>query len=169
MSQKVTGQVFRVYPKTFPGKPETYSVKLEDNPIYYRLGTKRFAGVVEPGSVIEFMATLNPDGKSARVDSDVKLASQQTAQAVGATQDAKQASITYQSARKDALAFVAAILSADAIKLPAKQADKLAAMENLVDHYTAKFFEDTNTLGAVTRALEGGEAPETDEDPSDEE
>ena len=171
MSDKISGQVFRVYPKTFPGKPETYSVKLEDNPIYYRLGTKRFGGIVEPGNRIEFFATMNSDGKSARVDGDVKplAAIPAAAGTPSLAPSGTQAAIQYQAARKDALVLVGMILEAKAVKLPAKQADLLGAVEDLVDHYTAKFFEDTSTLGAVTRALEGGEAPAETVEATDEE
>ena len=172
MSDKISGQVFKVYPKTFPGKAESYSVKLEDNPIYYRMGTRRFAGIAEPGNRIEFMATANADGKSANVDGDVKLQAASAAAAPGTPSlsgSARDNSIQYQSSRKDALEFVGLIVAADAVKLPAKQAAKLGALETLADHYTAKFFEDISTLGAVTRELEGGSAPESggegEEDP----
>lgn len=172
VSDKISGQVFRVYPKTFPGKPETYSVKLEDNPIYYRLGTKRFGGIVEPGNRIEFFATMNSDGKSARVDGDVKALAAIPAATAGTPSLAPsgtQAAIQYQAARKDALVLVGMVLGAEAIKLPGKPGDKLGVVEGLVDHYTAKFFEDTSTLGAVTRELEGGAAPDETVEATDEE
>lgn len=171
MSQFVKGQVFKVYPKTFPGKAESYSVKLEDNPIYYRMGTRRFAGIAESGNVIEFSATPNTDGKSANVDGDVKLSAPAAVAATGTpalSGSARDNSIQYQSSRKDALEFVGLIVKTDAVKLPAKQAAKLVALTALVDQYTASFFEDINTLGAVTRELEGGAAPASGEGESEE-
>lgn len=164
MSDKISGQVFRIYEKQFPNKPVTYSIKLEDNPIYYRTNTNRYAGIAEPGNRVEFMATMNSDGKSARVDGDVKALAA-VAAAPGGTPSmgvSRDNSIQYQSSRKDALEFVGLLVKAEAVKLPAKPADKLGALVALVDSFTASFFEDINTLGAVTRALEGGEAPESD-------
>jgi hypothetical protein len=158
VSNTVTGQVFKVYEKQFSGKPMTYSVKLEDNPIYYRLGTNRQAGVIEPGRIIQFSATPNADGKSATVQGAVTNAAAPPAAASGtpAFGGDRQNSIVYQSSLKSAIEFISTAVKAGAIKLPAKDADKLGVLEAALDRYTAQFFNDVNTLGAVTRELEGG-------------
>lgn len=159
MSSVVQGQVFRVYDKQFPGKPLTHSVKLEGNPIYYRLGTNRFAGILEPGNSVEFQAgPVNPDGKSANVISPVKAAAPVAPVAATGTptfnNDARNNSIVYQSSRKDAIHLADIILREKAYKLPTKVADQYGAITDLVDHLTATFFQDVGTLGAVTRANE---------------
>lgn len=160
MTNAVTGQVFRVYEKQFPGKPMTYSVKLEGNPLYYRLGTNRFPGIVEPGNVVEFQATDNPDGKSASVVSPVRAGKAQSPATTAASGTptvnyaARDNSIQYQSSRKDAIALVDIILREKAYKLPAKVSDQYGAVLDLVDHLTAAFYNDVGTLGAVGRVNE---------------
>ena len=150
---KFQGQVFKVYEKTFSGKP-SYSIKLEDNPIYFRTNAKRFAGIAEPGNMIEFEAEMNADGKSANVQGDITKMAKAAAAAASAASPAgaRDTSIQYQSARKDALQLVQILLTAGAVKLPAKQAAQVSVIESITDKYTALFFEDIATLGAVTRA-----------------
>ncbi len=173
MADKVTGQVFKVYEKQFPNKPMTYSVKLEDNPIYYRMGKKRDAGIVEPGKVISFEATMNSDGKSANIEGEVTeiVRSAQAAPASGTPSFSgdRQNSIIYQSSRKDALDFVKLLYAQGAIEVPKKKADAVGAIEAVLDRYTAAFFADVNTLGAVVREAEseGAEAGESEKDSDD--
>ena len=151
----ITGQVFKVYEKEFRGR-KLYSVKLEDDPIYYRMNENRFAGTAEPGNFIEFDAEPNSDGKSATVKGTVRQvqrpASAAAAPAGGSFSAGREQSIHYQSARKDALVFVGMAVAQGAVKLPAKQALKLKALEGLVDAYTAQYLEDVATGGAVARA-----------------
>jgi len=178
---RVTGQVFKVYDKNFRGKM-LYSVKLEDNPIYYRMNESRWAGIAEAGNWIEFDAEPNPDGKSASVRGQIKVmeppasapAASGGTYSAGGGGGAREASIHYQSARKDALQFVSIVLAQGAVKLPTKQALKLKALEALVDTYTALFVEDIGTGGAVTRATaaaysEGAETPDGEDDEGDDE
>lgn len=173
---KVTGQVFKVYDKEFRGKM-LYSVKLEDDPIYYRMNEKRHAGIVEAGAFIEFDAEPNADGKSATVKSIPKAVAKPAAAAAGpvggAMSAGREASIHYQSARKDALQFVEIALANGAIKLPSAAAKKLQALEALVDNYTALYFEDVGTGGAITRSQaaaysEGAESSDEDESEDEE-
>lgn len=149
---KYTGQVFKVYPKEFSGKMN-YSFKLEDNPIFFRLGTTRHEGVVEPGSVVEVEADLNSDGKSAKVTSVKKASAQAQAQVAGAA-GTKDSAIQYQSSRKDAIEFVILLNTTGTLAslLPKKEAAKVGFLEALVDKYTAQFYEDIGALGAVSRA-----------------
>lgn len=170
---KVTGKVFRVFekewPSKFPGKKgnKTYSIKLEDDPIYYRTPKEkyeglRFAGIAEPGNMVTFDAEpINET--SAQINGAVTLVEQPKSQATAPVANGSTASgsgsyadrdvsIRYQSSRKDALEFVSLIVKAEAVKLPAKQADKLEALEALVDHYTAIYLADIGTQGAVARA-----------------
>ena len=168
---RVEGEVFKVYAKDFRGRTN-YTIKIDNDPIWYRCGTDRFAGVAEPGNRIAFDAEMNPDGTSAKVTSNPVLA--QAAPPAAATPTAgggdRQANIVYQSSRKDALEFVKLALDDGAITLPAAKAKKLAALEALVDRYTALFFDDVHTMGAITREAEavgdetgGEETPDDDE------
>lgn len=161
MSNKVEGIVFRVYPKTFPGKPETYSIKIDGDPLYYRSGTNRFAGIAEAGNRVSFMATPNSDGKSARIDGPVTLMKPEPAAASGTPSfgDGRQNSIVYQSSRKDAIEHVKLLIQTGGLPLPKEKAKIAGVIDAAVDRYTALFFEDVNTLGAVTRELESAGVP----------
>jgi hypothetical protein len=65
---------------------------------------------------------------------------------------AKDDSIRYQSSRKDALAFLGLPGVLESIVGKAKPADKVGLVESLVDKYTAGYFSDVATFGAVARA-----------------
>lgn len=147
---QVTGQVFKVYEKTFSGK-NNYSVKLENDPLYYRMNQKRFAGIAEPGNTVTFSAEMNEDGKSARVTGELKKASGPAAAAAPVSTGNRESSIHYQSARKDALVMVDLLIRTEALSLGKAPAKKAAIIEAALDRYTALFFEDIGTMGAVTR------------------
>lgn len=153
MSNQVEGVVWKVYTKNFRGR-DNYTVKLDGIPTYFRLGTNRHAGVCEEGNKITFSYEENPDGQSARVTSDPRIVQAQApaAQTAGPTGGSpRQAAIEYQSSRKDALEFLRLTLTSGAVTLPAAKGKKLVALEALLDRYTAQFFEDVATLGAVVR------------------
>mgnify|MGYP001354182343 CR=1 FL=1 len=163
---RVEGIVFKVYDKTFSGRL-TYSIKLDGQPLYYRCGGNRYAGIAEPGNRIAFDAEPNPDGSSGKVTSTPVLMAQQAAPAVasapsmggGYNSSERNNSIAYQSARKDALTFLNLVNASGALKLPAAQAAKLSALELALDRYTALFFDDIGTLGAVVREAETATKP----------
>lgn len=171
MTIRVEGEVFKVYSKDFRGKTN-YTIKIDNDPIWYRCGTSRYAGVAESGNKITFEAEMNPDGSSATVKTAPTLvvpapptAAAPVAAAGGGD---RQSSISYQSSRKDALQFLELALTNGAIVLPAAKAKKLGALEAALDRYTAQFFEDIATLGAITREAEevsdGGEEGEGEDD-----
>ena len=58
--------------------------------------------------------------------------------------DLKDQKIQWQAARNSALALLASVIQAEAIKLPSKQADKLEAIEAYVSLKTDEFFQDVN-------------------------
>lgn len=162
---KFNGVVQKVYEKTFDDGNKAYSIKLEGSPLYFRMGKKRNAGTVEPGNTIEFFGEQT-DEKSAKVTSEItaskKAAPQETSQAAtgGKTYgsgsnggDDRNASIVYQSSRKDALTLVGILLQANAVAVPAAAAKKLAFIEALVDRYTSSFIADVGSQGAVSRAV----------------
>lgn len=65
----------------------------------------------------------------------------------------KDVSIHYQSSRKDAIQTLGVLLANEAVKLPAKQADKYDAALALIDELTARYYlklEDVIADGGVT-------------------
>lgn len=170
MSNRIEGVVYKVYDRDFRGQ-KSYTIKIDNDPIWYRCGTKRFAGIAESGNRVAFNATMNPDGTSAKVEGEVTLAAKAPAAASGTPNAGgdRNNSIVYQSSRKDALELVTLLVSSGALKLPSAQAKKAGAVEAAVDRYTALFFDDVFTLGAVTREAEGdGASADEDEAEGDE-
>lgn len=176
---KVSGLVFKIYPKFFPasdGKKATtfYSIKLDGDPKYYRCKTERYAGVAEAGNVVEFEISGGDDKSADVVKGTVKLVPQIAPQdrAPGSTKAvdwaAKDAAIQYQSARNAALEYVQIMTKLEAIKLPAKPADRLAVLDALLDRLTAGFYEDVSSFGAVARVKGTATATETEGPPFDE-
>lgn len=159
MANQVSGQLYKVFEKDWKGKT-LRSLKLDGNPIYYRWGEKPLPAGVVAGANVSFTAEDNADGKSANIKGDVTVSkataaqdSQKAAAGTGAVNwAAKDDSIRYQSSRKDALAFLALPGVLENVVGKAKPADKLGIIEATLDRYTAAFFEDVATFGAVTRA-----------------
>lgn len=82
----------------------------------------------------------------------------------------RQASIIYQSSRKDALVMAELILSNDGIKLPKAEDARRTVIEELVSEFTLSFFTDASnpskaTAGAkaVSDDAEGGDDDSWDE------
>lgn len=136
----------------------TYSFKLNNT----RYGTYKTPPGIKPGDDISFMATekggyWNADVKSIAVNSSVSPSTTCTVPTVGGTRqansyDSRQDSITYQSARKDALTFMTLLHTAGALDLgKAKtKASIIEVLETYVDKYTERFVQDTKDLGHVT-------------------
>lgn len=166
MTQTTIGQVYKVFEKSFPGKggkpgATWFSIKLEGNDTYFRCKANKPA--VSPGQTVKIshgpIDGTNADVLSAPevVTAPAPEASKAGSAAVGGGAgvglgQAREASIHYQSARKDALQMVDIITRTGAVKLPAKEAAKLEALEALVDSFTSRFFSDISTFGAVARA-----------------
>lgn len=183
---KVQGVVFKVYPKEFPakgGKPAVtwYSIKLEDDKVYYRCKAERYAGIAEAGNRIELEHNgVAEDGSQAEVvKGSVRLAAKpvlagtgsSSASVVNSSGPSRESSIHYQSARKDALQYVDIMVRANAIKLPAKESARLAALDAIVDRITAQYFDDIGNFGAVARVNgtdEGSDDPESAKDEDEE-
>jgi len=73
----------------------------------------------------------------------------------------RQDSIVYQSSRKDALVAVGLLVSAEAIKLPAKPDAKRVIIEELIDELTAKYFAAASD---PKKALKGAQDVDDDAD-----
>jgi hypothetical protein len=184
---KVSGQVYRIFEKQWNGKT-LRSVRLDGNPLYYRWGDKDLPAGVVGGAFVSFDAEpkddqsaqikggilVNTAAQDKIVNAPSKPANTQSNSSSGSVSsravdwEAKDASIRYQSARKDAIAFLALPGVLDGIVGKAKPSDKLGIVEATVDRYTAAFYEDIGTFGAVTRANAVAE-PTPGADDSDEE
>lgn len=175
---KYVGQVSAIYNKEFSGKM-TYSIKIDGSPLYFRLNGNRYPGIVEKGNVVEFEATENEDGKSAKVVGAVTSGKAPTSAAArtvaagsgnsgGVDWDKKDRSIQYQSSRKDALELVSILVTSGALKLPTDKAKQVSVIEAVVDRYTAAFYADIAELGAVKRTTTE-EVEEKEETEGDEE
>lgn len=174
----VEGVVFRVYTKDFRGT-ELYTVKLDGDDNWYRLGETRHADTVDEGYKVKL--GYEEDRKGNLNVSKVKLLAkgdpiQNTKRSGGGGRpantgggkpavdwDAKDLKIQYQSARKDGLEFLKLVVEQEIVKLPpkTKPAERLAAIEGLLDQYTARFFLDIADQAAVARAAEETEVQET--------
>ncbi len=148
-----------------------YSVKIDDT--WYGTGSKKEPSVVTGDTVEgefflekEKYKTITKDGLK-KVSASSGAAPAAATTGGGTDWAAKDASIRYQSARKDALtlAGIPGVLSAVGLD-KAKPADKMGIIEAFVDKKTAEYFEDIATFGAVTRVSAPGadpEAPASDE------
>lgn len=172
-----TGKVTNVYVKEFDdGKSVSFRVAGDEK--FYRCGKKRFEGILEKGNTVEFEYSSINDS-AAKLVGTPKLASAKAAGGGGSSSGNSSTSndIHYQSSRKDAVEFLKAVLSVGAIKLPAKESGKLEGLEKALDHYTAAFYADVETKGAVARVkgpkpadedAEGDEADDADDEGDDE-
>lgn len=164
------GKVKKVIKKEFEDGGVSISFTLVGQEPFFRLGSKRLAGVVEEGNSIEFYGEQVSD-KAVKVKTDtVKAASGKPAGEGGSSASSgsfrsdTSHDIHYQSARKDALAFVQVVIAAGAIKLPAKESGKLEALEAALDRYTAAFYADIETKGAVARVKGPAKTDDTEAD-----
>lgn len=139
----------------------TYSFKVNGT----RYGTYKTPPGIKQGDNISFYATekggfWNADVKSIGVVPDTtanpSVSSNSVSAAVGGARsgsvnsyDSRQDSITYQSARKDALTFLTLLQTTGSLDLgKAKtKASMIEVLETYVDKYTERFVEDTKNLG----------------------
>lgn len=146
---RVQGQVFKLYDSRFGGG----SFRLENDQTYYNTRDPLPSFVV-PGAQVEFEAgELKGKGRAAsNITQLARTAPQTTAQTVGGgTGVSRDEHIRYQSARKDALQMVQLLLEHGAVKLGENVAKRAAIIEALTDKFTANFFVDIDTLGALDR------------------
>lgn len=167
MAEKVSGEL-KVIKRNDHG---FYSVKIGDT--WYGTGKKEAPAGVAQGDVVEGEYELEKGKYKTITKSGLKKTAAPTGAAgsAGTTSSSWQAkddSIRYQSSRKDALAFLGLPGVLESIVGKAKPADKVGLVEALVDKYTAGYFEDVATFGAVARAngttTEDPAAPPSEDD-----
>ncbi len=179
---KFTGIVERIYEKQWKDGAPSYTLRLEGSPLYHRMGKNRYTNIAEVGNPVEFDAEENEDGKSTTISkagvhrtsmrNPAPAASGESRPGPVATVTTSSASrdesIHYQSSRKDALEFLSIAVTSGAVKLPAKDAAKLAFLEAALDRYTAAFYRDIGTKGALERSTVA-DSPKESDLPDDEE
>lgn len=155
--QKIQGYIDKITTKTGHGKngPWTlYSILVNDN--WYSCGFD--APKAAESQYVEFDAEpngkYNPNVKNLQV---VQAAAAAPAAVGGAPKalpvNKKDVSIHFQSCRKDAIQTVGLLLQSEAVKLPAKQADKFDVAMALIDELTARYYlrlEDVIEEGGVS-------------------
>ena len=160
-----TGRITKIYDKTFDDGGRSVSFRIAGDEKFYRAGKKRFAGILEEGATVEFEYKPISD-TAAQVVGSPTLSSKKAAGGGGSSErssggDTTAHHIHYQSSRKDAIELVGLLVSQGAIKLGAKESAKAAVIEKAVDHYTAAFYADIETKGAVAR-VKGPEADDAE-------
>ncbi len=159
MAEKVKGEL-KVIKKNDFG---FWSVKIDDT--WYGLGTKKELVGLDRGDYVEGEYELEK-GKYKTITKAGLVKAKGTEPTTGTSTGgapatgggstmswaAKDDSIRYQSSRKDALAFLGLPGVLEGIAGKAKPALKLGVIEATLDRYTAAFFEDVSTFGAVARA-----------------
>lgn len=180
MTDIASGTVTKLYVNTFDDGGKSISFRISGDNRYFRTGKNRFEGILEEGNTIKFKFAPVSE-KAAKVIGTPKLgtsapaapAANRGAGAAPVDWAAKDANIQYQAARKDALSLAQLVLQHEAVKLPAAVAKRLEVIEALVDRYTAAFFSDVETKGAVARVTPAAspepevEEPEDSEPPAD--
>jgi hypothetical protein len=128
-----------------------YSIEVDGT--WYGSGFK--APNAKEGDYISFDVVQKGQYKNAEniaVSAGAPATAAPTASGGAAPVNKRDISIHYQSCRKDALVALGVLLQHDAVKLPAKQADKFDAALALVDEMTNQFYlklEDVIAAGGV--------------------
>ena len=173
------GVVGRIYSKEFQDGNTAWSFTLRGDRAFYRLGSKK--PHFSEGDSIQFdveMKGANAYARNATPWTGGEVSQAQPAAAVAAAsprtaddfwrrkeqRDVEtQKRIELQSCRNSALELVKLLVSTEALKLPAKQADKVPVVEELVKHYTKYFIDENAGKEAIEVVPEVAVAPVTEE------
>lgn len=172
------GVISKVFSKPFQNKT-LYSFQLQGDQQYYRLGEKK-PPFVQDGASIQFDIDWKGNNASAKnvapwMEQVVPAALQTPIPYAppAAAKDnywnnkekadvARQKKIEIQAARNAAIEFISILLAQEAVKLPAKQADKEAALADMLNHYIEKFLSENE--GTTTTQPVEAETINNDED-----
>jgi hypothetical protein len=147
------GKIAKVFPSRFGGG----SFGLEGQQGLYFNTKQPLPAFAVQGAIIDFEATPGRNGKSVFVnDASIREVSAPaplpSGGGGGGSGISTDTSIRYQSSRKDAIAVVGVLVAAGAISLDkVPVAKRQGIIEDLVDRFTAVYFEDIETLGALER------------------
>lgn len=148
------GKVSKIFPARWGG-----SFGLEEQYGLYFNTRGALPDFVVVGATVEFDAVPGRGQKSMQVtDASLKLATptppaERLGQGGGQGVSSRDDSIRYQSSRKDALVMVGLLAQAGVLYNPNTPKSKIGGiLEDAVDRFTAVYFEDVETLGALTRS-----------------
>lgn len=139
----VTGEVARI----FSNDSGTFNVKMSDDEMYGFFKTKPN---FKEGDTVTF--SYSQRGKYRNADPKTVVVVAAPAAGQSATSSAglsNQDIIRYQAARNSALTFLQLAAQTDAVKLPAKQAEKYDALMGLVHEVTDRFYQEANVCGTL--------------------
>jgi len=158
------------------GNKTLYSLKLSgDNTLYMCGGDKPQAS---RGDYVNFDVSVNQKGQAIVGAKTLKVMESEvnTPQTAGVSRsfttpfkkndDDRQRRIEWQAARNSALTAAGLLLGGGALKMPAKETAKYAAIMAMIADLTKQFFNETATLGEVPEAVvkEPEEKPEAVDD-----
>ncbi|MDE2097336.1 MAG: hypothetical protein KGL39_08845 [Patescibacteria group bacterium] len=160
------GVVARIFEKEF-ANGMAYSFTLRGDRTFYRSGNKK--PTFSEGDSIQFdveMKGANAYAKGVSQWKSEDVVQGRTAAAVAIPRTADdfwrrketrdietQKRIELQSCRNSAIELVKLLQSLEAVKLPAKQADKVPVVEELVKHYTKYFIDENAGKDAAIEAV----------------
>lgn len=165
MGMKASGKVYKV--SHFPANGrwgESWSIKLDGNDVYFKT-TADPSRIAISGAYVEIEhEDINRNGKypTAKIVGlkAVEAATAPTAAPVSSSYADRQPVISLQACRNAAIEMAKFVVQAGALKLPAKETNKLEVLEALVDTYTVAFLNDNEDLGAALRKRTAGEEEE---------
>lgn len=153
----VQGVISRVFDKDFGDGP-TYSIKLQGDETFYRVGKKLY---FKQGDAVEFDTNIKNNNTYANnlrpwVEGPTSTAAPVSEVAKSATAaksdyQATQARIELQSCRNSALELVKLVLQVDGVTIPTKKPDREAVVVEMVNHYTQMYL-DQNAAGKPSNA-----------------
>lgn len=175
MAEFKATRITRQTSKTFDDGNTSHSFQTEaTGTAWIRAGKERYAGIVEEGNVVDLtISTAQKRGATSPTTYCDKVSLiagtaatgsaagfgaggfKAGAAASGAGQatgyDQRQQSIQYQSARNAAIEYLKLVVGSTALKLPEAPAKRLKVLDSVLDGYTAQFYTDVDTQGALKR------------------
>jgi hypothetical protein len=147
-----SGVVQKTFERHYGGKL-LHSFVLQGVDGLFKLGET--APKFKEGAYISFSANSKNEVDASSIDSTYKApdvakgndVAQKAVSDYSSREEQKQASIHYQSSRKDAIEVVKMLLSNGSLALGAKKAAQVDEILGYVDFFTERFFKDANNLG----------------------
>lgn len=178
MAEYKATRITRQTSKTFDDGNTSYSFQTEaTGQTWIRAGKERYAGIVEEGNVVDLITSTAqkrgaqspttycdkvslvsgkapPAGDGSFGGGGFKGASSAQGNGLSTSQH-----IQYQAARNAAIEYLKLVVGSAALKLPEAPAKRLKVLDSVLDGYTAQFYTDVDTQGALKRVSQEEETP----------